>query len=190
MLGLLAPPGSTPWRVRSVLFLGVGGRLPPPHPPCLPAFSVPAGQARRAENCIVGVSIFARHWPATPLRSARLRVDGGVGVSLRAIGAPFCRAPGSSLHLGARLGGSSRSVPFSGSAVAAASPPSLPASLLSTSRAGPPCGELYRWRLDFRAPRAGNTPPLGAAAGGWGCGRVYNYEKDMLGEGEKVEPFC
>ena len=36
---------------------------------------------------------------------------------------------------------------------------------------------------------------LGVALGGkWGAGggrgRVYNYEKDMLGEGEKVEPFC
>ena len=36
---------------------------------------------------------------------------------------------------------------------------------------------------------------LGVVLGGkWGAGggrgRVYNYEKDMLGEGEKVEPFC
>ena len=36
---------------------------------------------------------------------------------------------------------------------------------------------------------------LGVALGGkWGAGggrgRVYNYEKDMLGEGGKVEPFC
>ena len=36
---------------------------------------------------------------------------------------------------------------------------------------------------------------LGVALGGkWGAGggrgRVYNYEKDMLWEGGKVEPFC
>ena len=63
---------------------------------------------------------------------------------------PGAFLPGSGLLAAHAVAGLHGLFFFSGSAVA--SPPSVPASLVSTLRAGPPYGELYQWRHEFRAP--------------------------------------